>query len=251
MKFRTFKKELNDTFKRPRKVGAFPYPVLRAIKRRYTNEDGTRSKLYTFYEYIDPTKKRSKRWIMVGSQEYRRIVFKHKVLLKVAQQKKEKKMKTARQKTQRRATKKARNNARPNATKFFKVIAGKTLKQIYKDKEVLQAKQQLRASYQKAINDWATRDKKMHIPVYVSLKPKMKENGKYFAKRINSRGVSIVIFPIRMLRYPAKTADDIHIRTADECYNTLKHEYAHHLAGIDAGHGKTFKKALTTVAKRD
>jgi len=122
---------------------------------------------------------------------------------------------------------------------------GKTLEQVWASKEVKELASNLRQDCQDIITHLASQDHKRHIPVYISLKPKLKVLGRYFQK---SRGNgSIVIYPIRATSFPVTS---FHILDASQILETLKHEYAHHLARDASPHGKLFNEALAGIAKR-
>lgn len=120
---------------------------------------------------------------------------------------------------------------------------GKTLEEIWTSAEVKRATQKLRAELQEIANQWASNDHKRHIPVYISLKPKITRLGLYFEKRRGNG--SIVLFPIRANGYPITST---HILSRAQMEETLKHEYAHHLTGT--AHGKNFQDNLQKVSKR-
>jgi len=128
---------------------------------------------------------------------------------------------------------------------FQKACKGKSLEAIWQSKEVDQAKRKLRQELQEKVNKWARQDRKRHIPVYISLKPKIKKMGSYFQK---SRGNgSIVLFPIRANSFPVK---NITIASKQELEATLEHEYAHHLSRDANPHGKNFQSNLRKVKGR-
>lgn len=136
---------------------------------------------------------------------------------------------------------------------FFSLCKGKTLKQIWNSKRIEKAKKELRKELQDIIRKWCKIDKKRVIPVYISLKPKIKYEGLYFKK---SRGPnSIVIFPIRLLRYPydPNSSKDFYVVSKEKVLETLCHEYSHHLTKNEIDnkkHGKEFWENYFKVKKR-
>jgi len=127
---------------------------------------------------------------------------------------------------------------------FWEACRGKTLEEIWSSPEVKEVKASLRKELQEMVNDWASRDHKRHIPVYISLKPKVKLRGLYYPKPRG--GGSIVIFPIEIDGVPAK---QVRVRSRQEILETLKHEYAHHLSR-DIPHGPDFWRNYRKVARR-
>jgi len=122
---------------------------------------------------------------------------------------------------------------------------GKSLEAIWQSKEVDRAKRELRKELQDKVNDWARRDHKRHIPVYISLKPKISKRGLYFQKPKGNG--AITLFPIRADGYPVRR---ITIASERELEETLKHEYAHHLSRDASPHGKAFQKNLRKIRTR-
>ena len=122
----------------------------------------------------------------------------------------------------------------------------KTLEEVWRDDGVKAAKKALREKFQKKVSGWAEKDRKTRPPVYISLKPKVKPLGMYFAKQ-RGKG-NIVLFPIRAEKKPPIT-DEFHVLSEEEMLETLKHEYAHHVAR-DIPHGKRFKDAEKAMARR-
>ena len=122
------------------------------------------------------------------------------------------------------------------------VCKGKSLEQIWKSQPVKDRVRAIREHFQAIVNEWATRDKKRHLPVYVSLKPKMKALGLYFGKKRG--GGSIVLFPIRALCFPVTSFS---VLPTDQMLRTLEHEYAHHLTGTP--HGNQFQQNLGKVRR--
>lgn len=124
------------------------------------------------------------------------------------------------------------------------VCKNKTIKEIWESEEVDKVKKELREKLQEKLNKWSKKDHKRHIPVYISLKPKIKVKGRYFAK---SRGNgSIVIYPIQALSYPIT---NFIIMGYDDMLLTLKHEYTHHLTR-DIPHGEAFQRNFRKVLAR-
>jgi len=130
---------------------------------------------------------------------------------------------------------------------FFKLLKGKfSLYWVWSSEEVKKAKEDLRRQYQKVVNEWCNVDKKRHIPVYISLKPKVKKLGLYF-KKGKGKG-SIVLFPIRCV-YPIEP-NSCWCATSGMMADALRHEYAHHLDGA-SGHGITFQEAYERIRDRE
>jgi len=120
---------------------------------------------------------------------------------------------------------------------------GRDLADVWADAEVKAAVGILRRRFQDDVNAWATRDHKRHIPVYISLKPKMRLNGLYHERRRGSG--SITIFPIKALPYRPVSG----VLSDAEMAEVVMHEYAHHLTGT--AHGRNFQDNLKyTKSKR-
>ena len=132
-----------------------------------------------------------------------------------------------------------------NGTELEKVCKGKTLEELWKCQEVKAVTKELREGFQAQINEWATSDHKRHIPVYISLKPKIKKLGLYFQKKRGNG--AIVLFPIRATAYPITAYT---VLSEADMLSTLRHEYAHHLSRDASPHGKDFQSNLKAINKR-
>lgn len=118
----------------------------------------------------------------------------------------------------------------------------KTLPQLWGDDKFKAKVKAKRDQLQELVNRWCTRDHKRHLPVYLSLKPKIKLYGLYFEK---TRGNgAITIFIIRTHSFPVTSFT---VYSDEGIMKTLEHEYSHHLTGT--AHGANFKGNLDKVRK--
>jgi len=104
--------------------------------------------------------------------------------------------------------------------KFLVLLQQKSLKEIWSSKDIIDQKKQARDILQQIIRQWYKKDKIRQFPIYISLKPK-----KHGAKVFSGNKTSIVLFPIQLLNYPAKTSKDLQILNFVEILNSLSNAY--------------------------
>jgi len=105
-----------------------------------------------------------------------------------------------------------------------KKFIGAEITELWADPKVKEEFGQIRKGLQEVLNEWADRDGKKHIPVYISNKPKVKLSGLYFEK--GKTGGAITLFPVRAEAYKPINA----ILDFDELVTIMKDSYAKHLA---------------------
>ncbi|MFO7773531.1 MAG: hypothetical protein R6V59_06315 [Dehalococcoidia bacterium] len=129
----------------------------------------------------------------------------------------------------------------PSPNKLQSLCQGKSLEEIWRSPHVKAAVNLLRQHYQAKVNTWASRDHKRHIPVYISLKPKISLHGLYHER--HRGGGSITLFPIKALPYQPvqEVLSDARLE------EVLLHEYAHHLTGT--AHGRNFQDNLRRATR--
>ena len=127
--------------------------------------------------------------------------------------------------------------------KFLKALQGKTLKQIWNDKDITDQKKTARNILQQVVRQWYKKDHIKQFPIYLSLKPKRKYSSKVFTNK-----VSIVLFPIRILNYPAKTNQDIYILLLEQLLDVMSDAYIKVVENIKGK--ETAKKIEKEIPKR-